>query len=101
MTALRGGCYNPTQAPERCETVFARVAILQAFKGVRSLPVTLDLDKLKSTCDASKFRSFERELEQAVDREASDRRRKLEETKRAKEKRARKKRQKASAQAAS
>lgn len=63
------------------------------------MPVTVDLEKLKATCDASKFRSFERELEQAVDREAHERRRKADETKRAKEKRARKKRQKASAQA--
>jgi hypothetical protein len=61
----------------------------------------VDLEKLKTSCDAGKFRAFERELEQAVDREASERRRKTEETKRAKEKRARKKRLKAASQASS
>jgi hypothetical protein len=65
------------------------------------LPVTVDLDKLRASCDVNKFRSFERELEQATDRESYERRRKADETKRAKEKRARKKRQKAAAQSAS
>ena len=65
------------------------------------MPGTLDFDKLKASCDASKFRSFERELEQAEDREGHDRRRKAEETKRAKDRRARKKRLKAASQASS
>lgn len=65
------------------------------------MPGTLDLDKLKASCDSSKFRSFERELEQAEEREGYERRRKEEETKRAKEKRARKKRLKAASQASS
>jgi len=62
------------------------------------LPRIVDLDKLKATCDAHKFRSFERELEQATDREGYERRRKAEEAKRAKDKRARKKRLKSSSQ---
>ena len=66
-----------------------------------TLPVTLDLEKLKAACDAQKFRGFEREMEQAVEREAYERRRKIDETKRAREKRARKKRIKSAAQAAS
>ena len=65
------------------------------------MPVTLDFDKLKSSCDSHKFHAFEREIEQAVDREAYERQRKVDETKRAKEKRARKKRLKAASQAAS
>ncbi|UCH35617.1 MAG: hypothetical protein JSV65_04510 [Armatimonadota bacterium] len=63
------------------------------------MPTTLDLDKLKASCDLHKFRSFEREIEQAVDREAHDRRRNAEEAKRAREKRARKKRLKAASRA--
>jgi len=56
------------------------------------LPGTLDLDKLKAACDLPKFRALEQEMEQAVQREAQERRRNVEETKRAREKRARKKR---------
>jgi len=65
------------------------------------LPAIVDLEKLKASCDAGKFRAFERELEQATDRESFERRRKSEEAKRAKEKRARKKRLKAASQASS
>ena len=59
------------------------------------MPVTLDLEKLKAACDVHKFRGFEQEAEQAVEREAQERRRKTDDAKRAKEKRARKKRLKA------
>lgn len=65
------------------------------------MPDILDLDKLRASCDLHKFRLFERELEQATDREAFERRRKTEEDKRAKDKRARKKRLKAASQASS
>jgi len=65
------------------------------------LPGILDYDKLKASCDVTKLRSFERELEQALDREGYERRRKVEDAKRAKEKRARKKRLKTASQASS
>jgi len=65
------------------------------------LPDILDLDKLRASCDLHKFHAFERELEQASDREAFERRRKTEDDKRAKEKRARKKRLKSASQASS
>ncbi len=64
------------------------------------MPITVDLEKLKAACDPGKFRAFEREMEQAVEREAYERRRKVEDAKRAKEKRARKKRLKSASSAA-
>jgi hypothetical protein len=65
------------------------------------LPVPLDLEKLKTACDAHKFRGLEREMQQAAEREVQDRQRKIEDARRAKEKRARRKRQKSAAQASS
>ena len=64
------------------------------------MPVKVDLEKLKATCDVAKFRGFERDVQQSVDRESQDRRRDVEDEKRAKEKRARKKRLKAASRAA-
>ena len=66
------------------------------------MPKKLDLEKLRASVTAmDKFRAFEREVEQAIAREADDRKRKIEETRRAKEKRARKKRLKSQAAASS
>ena len=61
------------------------------------MPNTLDLDALRASANVERFRAFEREIEEAVNREWDERRRKIQETKRAKEKRARKKRLKAQA----
>ena len=63
------------------------------------MPVKVDLEKLKATCDVAKFRGFERDVQQTIDRESYDRRRDVEEEKRAKEKRARKKRLKSASRA--
>lgn len=58
---------------------------------------TLDLDRLRASADLRRFRAFERDIEDAIEREADERRRKIIDAKRAKEKRARKKRLKAQA----
>jgi hypothetical protein len=58
---------------------------------------TLDLDRLRASADLRRFRAFERDIEDAIEREAEERRRKIQDAKRAKEKRARKKRLKAQA----
>jgi len=58
---------------------------------------TLDLDRLRASADTRRFQAFERDIEEAIDREWEERRRKIQDAKRAKEKRARKKRLKAQA----
>ncbi len=61
----------------------------------------LDIEKLRaSVTGLDRFRTFEREIEQSIDRENDERRRKYEEVRRASEKRARKKRLKAQSSAA-
>jgi hypothetical protein len=61
------------------------------------LPKTLDADALRAAANIERFRSFERDIEEAIERESDERRRKIQEAKRAREKRARKKRLKAQA----
>jgi len=61
---------------------------------------SVELETLKGMVqNVERFRAFEREMLEAIDREADDRRFKLEDEKRTKEKKARKKRLKKQAQA--
>jgi hypothetical protein len=62
-----------------------------------ALPSTLNLEQLRASADLRRFHAFERDLEDAINREWDERRRKIQDAKRAKEKRARKKRLKAQA----
>ena len=61
---------------------------------------SVELENLKGMVqNVERFRAFEREMLEAIDREADDRRFKVEDEKRTKEKKARKKRLKKQAQA--
>ena len=61
---------------------------------------SVELETLKGMVqNVERFRAFEREMLEAIDREADDRRFKVEDEKRTKEKKARKKRLKKQAQA--
>jgi len=61
------------------------------------VPKTLDLDQLRASADVRRFKAFEQDIEDAINREWEERRRAIQDAKRAKEKRARKKRLKAQA----
>jgi hypothetical protein len=62
-----------------------------------AVPKTLDLDQLRASADVRRFKAFEQDIEDAINREWEERRRAIQDAKRAKEKRARKKRLKAQA----
>ena len=90
MTRAAGRCYNRAQG--RRSAAYPNNMVERS-----AVAKTLDLEQLRASADARRFQAFERELEQAVEYEWEERRRKIEDTKRAKEKRARKKRLKAQA----